>query len=210
MAFPLSGVTPLPDDRSARNVLLASGTVDPSVSETELRLEDGRVVRIATSSLLDTRDSGGSFADVSRERGDAGTGNLVVPVAEEQLVVGRRLVETGTVRLRKVVQEYETKLDEVLAIRTFDVERVVLNRPVETAPEVRQEGDTTVYPLVEERLVVTRELVLKEELRVTRRDTERRDERPVTLRRETVEVEREAVSGVGTGADGASLSSPVD
>ena len=196
MSFPVSGSVPMLDDPQAKNVLLANGRVDPELPETELRLEDGRVIRIATSALLPgAQGMNEEFASVSRERADPETGTLVVPLAEERLVVDRRVVETGTVRLRKVVQEYETKLDEVLAVRNFEVERIVLNQPVETAPGVRQEGDTTVYPLVEERLVVTRQLVLKEELRVTKRDTERRDERPVTLRRETIEVERESADG---------------
>ena len=110
---------------------------------------------------------------------------------EETLRVGRRTLETGKVRLRKSVHDFETELNEVLAYRTFDIERIVLNQPIESAPSVRQEGDTTVYPIVEEQLILTRQLVLKEELRVTRRDAERLDNRTVTLRRESIEIERE-------------------
>ena len=116
---------------------------------------------------------------------------IVIPLVEEHLEVSRRTVVTGTVRLQKTVHEFETQLDEPLGVRTFDVERVILNEPVESAPPVRQEGDTTVYPLVEERLILTKQLVLKEELRVTRRDTERRDTQTVTLRREHITVEHE-------------------
>jgi uncharacterized protein (TIGR02271 family) len=114
----------------------------------------------------------------------------VVPVVEEQLRVGRRVVETGKVTLRKTVQEFETQLNEVLATRGFDVERVVVNRPVDVAPGIRQEGPTTIYPIVEEQLILTKQLVLKEEVHVTQRDSERRDTRPVALRRELIEVER--------------------
>ena len=114
----------------------------------------------------------------------------MVPIVEEQLTVGKRTVATGRIRLQKTVQEYQQALDEPLAVRTFDVERTVLNRPIDAVPEVRQEGDTTIYPLIEERLVLTKELILKEELRVTRRDSERRDTQVVTLRKEHITVER--------------------
>ncbi len=173
------------------NVLVTAGELDPGCAYTELRMADGQVVRLPTQLLLSGAVQSGEYMDdpVGTESGQ-GDGSLVVPVVEEQLTVGKRTVATGTVRLRKTVQEYQQALDEPLAVRTFDVERVVLNRPIETVPEVRQEGETTIYPLIEERLILTKELVLKEELRVTRRDSERRDTQVVTLRREHVVVER--------------------
>ncbi len=120
---------------------------------------------------------------------------ITIPLMEEHLQVGTRTVETGVVTLRKRVEEYQETLDVPLAARTFDIERVVLNRPVDKAPEVRVEGETTIYSLVEEQLVMTRQLILKEEVRVTRRDTERRDTRTVTLTREHLDVTRTPVSG---------------
>ncbi len=91
------------------------------------------------------------------------------------------------------MHEYQETLDEQLLVRTFDIERVRLQQVVDVAPPVRQEGDTTIYPIVEERLVLTKELVLREELRVTRRNTEQRDTRVVSLKRESVTVARTAV-----------------
>lgn len=123
---------------------------------------------------------------------------VTVPLVEERLEVGTRTVKTGVVTLRKRVEEYQETLDVPLAARAFDVERVVLNRPVDKAPEVRVEGDTTIYSLVEEQLVITRQLILKEEVRVTRRDTERRDTRTVTLTREHLDVTRTPVSETET------------
>lgn len=54
------------------------------------------------------------------------------------------------------------------------VERVPKREVVKEAPAPRQEGSTTIYPLVEERLVVVKELVLREEICVTREITEGR------------------------------------
>jgi stress response protein YsnF len=44
-----------------------------------------------------------------------------------------------------------------------------MGRIVETAPEIRTEGDVTILPVVEEVLVVEKRLVLKEELHIRRR-----------------------------------------
>ena len=173
------------------NVLAVVGELDLARPYTELRMSNGQFVRLPTEILL--RDEGAQTrfsnqpADLVLEKGDA---SLVVPIVEEQLTVGKRTVATGTVRLEKTVQEYQQALDEPLAVRTFDIERVVLNRAIDIIPEIRQEGDTTIYPLIEERLILTKELILKEELRITKRDSERRDTQVVTLRREHMTVER--------------------
>ncbi len=187
--------------REDSNILLAEGWLDAAKERTELRLEDGRVVSIPTALLLAAAEAGERGRSAAGEQAGAGAGEgageigagegMTIPVVEERLVVGRKVMPTARVLLEKHVHEYEETLDIPLAVRTFDIERVVMNEPVATAPGVRVEGETTIYPIVEEQLVVTSQLILKEELRVTRRDTERRDQRTVTLKRESVTVVRE-------------------
>jgi stress response protein YsnF len=43
-----------------------------------------------------------------------------------------------------------------------------VDSPLDTIPEVREEGDTLVIPVVEEVLTIERRLVLKEEIRIQR------------------------------------------
>jgi uncharacterized protein (TIGR02271 family) len=122
----------------------------------------------------------------------------IIPVVEEQAVVRKRKRVTGAVRVRTVVREHEQVVDEPLAVETVEVERVPLGRWVEAAAAVRQEGETTVIPVLEEVVVVERRLRLVEEVRVTRRRTTERASERVTLRREEVVVERLDAAG---GAD---------
>ena len=164
------------------NVLTATGTLNPTLALTELHLTDGRILRLPTSLLQ----------NISAPSLAAEPGELVIPIVEERLDISKRTVETAKIRLQKVVQEFDAVVDEPLAVRTYDIEHVLLNTPIETAPAVRTEGDTVVYPLIEERLILTKQLILKEEVRVTHRDTERRDQQTVALRREHLIVEREA------------------
>lgn len=180
------------------NLLTATGTFDRALALTELHLPDGRVVRLPTALLQGSEVSAslrsGALDDMPLEA--RLEEQVVIPLVEEQLEVGKRNVVTGIVRLHKTVQEFQTALDEPLAVRSFDVERVILNQPIEAAPHVRYEGDTTIYPLVEEQLILTKQLILKEEIRVTQRDTERRDTRTVILRREHLVVERDTPDGL--------------
>ena len=192
--------SPLPNSVPASeeaNSLTVSGAFDPACPTTQLRMQDGHVIQIPTSVLL-YRDDVGQNANYEDGRRSADSeSSYTIPIIEEQLTVGKRTVSTARILLHKTVQEYQETLDEPLAVRTFDIERVVLNQVVDAAPAVRTEGDTTVYPLVEEQLVLTKQLVLKEEVRVTRRDTERRDHQVVTLHREHLVVERQPVENPG-------------
>jgi uncharacterized protein (TIGR02271 family) len=81
-------------------------------------------------------------------------------------------------------------VDLPLEKEEVEVERVAVGRVVETAPEIRREGDTLIVPLVEEVLVVEKRLVLREEVRVTTRRSQTRQPQRVMLRSEEAEIER--------------------
>ena len=105
--------------------------------------------------------------------------------------MGKRRVETGRgVRVRKTVQERQAVVDEPLAKDEVRVERVKVDRTVEAPVEVRYEGDTMIVPVLEEVLVVQKRLVLKEEIRITRRRSATHAPQRVTLRSEQAQVER--------------------
>ncbi len=114
----------------------------------------------------------------------------VVPLVEEELVVGKRAVESGKVRVTTRVHEREEVVDEPLLREEIDVRRVPVGRVIERPLEIRTDGDTTIIPVYEEVLVVEKKLMLKEEIYLTRRQTHHRDAQRVTLRSEEAVVER--------------------
>ena len=113
-----------------------------------------------------------------------------VQLASEQAVVVKDEVETSRVRVTTHVDEREELIRAALRHEDVLVERVAIGRVVDVAPELRMEADVLVYPVMEEVLVVEKRLVLKEELRISRRSSIETVERPVTLRSERVEVSR--------------------
>jgi uncharacterized protein (TIGR02271 family) len=116
---------------------------------------------------------------------------LVIPVVEERLEVSRERVETGRVRITKSVEAREVVVDDPLKRESVRVEHVPINQVVTGAvPQVREEGDVTVIPILEERVVTRTELVLVEEVRIHRDHSEYHDPQRVTLRKEVVAVER--------------------
>ena len=172
------------------NLLTVFGSVDHSKPHTRLRMEDGRVVQLPTNIFLESGRDEKFKEELPKGPNDHAQEPLVIPVVEEELRVEKRTVVTGKITIDKQIVEYQEELNVPLAIRTFEIERVVLNQPVDAAPPVRQEGFTTIYSFVEEKVVVTTQLILIEELRVTQRDVEASDRRTVTLQRDLVNVLR--------------------
>ena len=132
-----------------------------------------------------------------------------VPVIEEELVTGSRVVKTGSVRVRKEVERIR-KLIEMPVIRdVIRVDRVPINRVVSSMPETREDGDTLVVPVVEEEIVVQKRLVLKEEIRIQRKRVKEPASKTVTVGREHATVERvDAEGNIIARPDPSSLTSP--
>jgi uncharacterized protein (TIGR02271 family) len=128
--------------------------------------------------------------DVSDVSTSNANGETIIPLLEEELSVTKRVVETARVRVSRVTHSHEQLVDELLQHEKVEVERVPVDRPVEAMPSVRQEGDVTIIPVVEEILKVERCLVLKEEVHIRRIKTTERQQEQVTLRRQEATVSR--------------------
>ena len=115
----------------------------------------------------------------------------ILSLVDEQLSVRKRRVETGRVRIKTVVDEHQEWIQEALEREEISVERVTVDRVVDAHPEIRQQGDVLIIPVVEEVMVVEKRLLLKEEIHVcTQRHVEQVDE-PVTLKSTRAVIERE-------------------
>jgi stress response protein YsnF len=119
----------------------------------------------------------------------------VIPIVEEEVRLGKREVVTGRVRVSTKVDVVEEMARASLSEEVVDVERVPIDRMVDTPPVVRTEGDLTIIPVVEEVLVVEKRLLLKEELHIRRRRTSEDVEVPVQVRKQRAVVERLPADG---------------
>jgi uncharacterized protein (TIGR02271 family) len=169
------------DNRRAEVLVQFDGGASMLVPRDALvRQDDGSYHLTLDSATLGRRDAGGELSDVP----------LVVPVVEEALTVHATPVETGRVRIRKIVHEHEEIVDPPLWRDEVVIERVPINRIVEGPISTRSEGETLIIPLLEEVLVVEKRLLLKEEVHITTRRAETHLPQRVTLRREEAAVER--------------------
>ena len=105
----------------------------------------------------------------------------------ENLVVRKR-VRRRLVRATRTTETHDKLVEGDLVRDHVVVERVAIDRVGEAVPPVRQEGNVTILPVVEEEIVVIRRLVLREEVHLRRVRTTERHAKVVTLRRHRVAI----------------------
>jgi uncharacterized protein (TIGR02271 family) len=117
----------------------------------------------------------------------------VLPIVEEELQVGKRGFETERVRVRTVTDSTEEFVRQELTGERLEIERVPIDLLIEPGadlPRIRTEGHVTIFPVLEEVVVVEKRLRLKEEVRITKRVTTELTETPMTVRKQRAVIER--------------------
>ena len=176
------------------NQLIVTGDLDPTSAQTHLVLASGAVLNIPTEILLSFGVPASPNSSMSEERLTSVPEQLIIPIIEERLQVGKRVIERERIRLHKEVEERTDSMDVALTQVGWDIQRIAVDRVVEKVPELRFEGETTIYPIMEEKLIVAKQLILKEEIHVTRTTAVTNQNVTAVLRRERLVEERETLT----------------
>ncbi|RPI81725.1 MAG: DUF2382 domain-containing protein [Chloroflexi bacterium] len=180
------------------------GTVEEDVAAQQerrnhvmLRMDNGQTVWVPKD-LLKRQPDGSYLIPIRRNQieiqrrslqPDRKEDVLVVPIIQEELDIRRKMTESG-VRVTKKVVEEDRHIDEPGFVEHVDVERITKNIVIEKPISPYHEGETLVIPVFEEQIFIEKRLVLKEEVRVTRRREEIKNEQEVVLRREEVSIDQ--------------------
>ena len=115
--------------------------------------------------------------------------HLVLALHAEDLSVTKRQT-VRTVQVRRETRSRDTLVEEDLVKTGVVIERIPVGQFVEAVPPVREEGDVTILPIVEEVVVVERRLRLVEEVHIRRVRSTTTHAETVTLREQHVVVTR--------------------
>ena len=127
---------------------------------------------------------------------DRRTAEEIIPVIQEDVVIGTERITTGTVRVRTVLHEDEHAIDEPITITDVEVKRVPVDVWTDEPIADRVEGDTRIISVHREEIIVQRRLHVVEEVHVTLRKREERHREIVRTRQTQVVVDRDgSISG---------------
>jgi uncharacterized protein (TIGR02271 family) len=148
-------------------------------------------------------NDGGREWSFSEHTSTNSTENPKLTLLAEELAVGKEAVETGRVRVSKQTHTREVAVNEILLRESAEIETIPIGRQIFEMPAVRHEGETIIVPIVEEVIHTERRLMLKEEVRITRRRITEQFHDRVTLRYQEavvtrVQSESEVVDGAST------------
>jgi hypothetical protein len=126
-------------------------------AERLIRLEDGSELRVPTSALEPQAD--GSF--YLRQRTESTPPQVAPPTPTRTAKASVPSPPTPTPALQ--AESVESQLFR----HGYTVRKVSVDRVLDEPVGPRQEGDTMIYPVMEEVLVVQKKLILREEIHVT-------------------------------------------
>lgn len=174
-----------------QNEVAITGDLDAALPQTVLHLGSGRTVVLPTELLLSGLPGQKTQSSAGTSGSDAtGAGEMTIPLVAEQARIDKHTVTTGTVRLHRATETRTETVGLPLTRTTWEVDRSPVGQLYTEKPEPRQEGDTMIFPLVEERLVAKREYFLVEEVRVRQVATTTDRTATLELKRDVLDVER--------------------
>lgn len=116
---------------------------------------------------------------------------------EENIRVGKREVEAGGVRLRKIVRVETVDVPVELKREEIAIERTPVSGEGGTVSDASFAEDDIFIPLRREEPVIEKSVRAREEIRVTKRSETEKENVSGEIRREGVEIERESNRGAG-------------
>jgi uncharacterized protein (TIGR02271 family) len=119
-----------------------------------------------------------------------------IELREEELVAHKELRELGEVSVSTRIEEVPGRLEVDAYSEEVHIQHEPIGQVVNERREPWQEAGALVVPIYEEQLVVSKRLVLKEHLRITRVRTNERRLFEDTLRRERLVVEDPGHTGL--------------
>ena len=157
-------------------------------------ISHAREVRLAVDRDVARGQATDLPTDAVVARGDSG--QIRIPVHAERLVPRKRQVDLGELRIHRRVEQSEEVVSQPVTRDDLVIDRVPVNRPLEGPVAPRDEGDWLVIPIMEEVLVVRKQLMLKEEIRIRKRQVTEEQAVRELVRHEVVELEDATVYGI--------------
>lgn len=120
---------------------------------------------------------------------------MIIPVIEEQVKINKKVVETAKVRVSKVVHENVESFEIPVIEEHVSVERITKNELVDkTPPSIRYEGNVMIISVLKEVAVVEKRIMLVEEVRITKSQTQKTETHTIPLRKEEVDITRTQIN----------------
>lgn len=182
-------------------LIVVQGITNDDAQQANAIMERYNVVDISRQmSGLRTSSTASSEASAATMKTNQYEGqDMVVPIVEEELRIGKRMVEGGGVRVSTRIEEVAVNEQVTLRDETVAVERRSVDRPVTDADLTSMQDRTFEMREHDEEAVVSKQARVVEEVVVRKDATERTETVQDSVRRTRVDVDQLAGQSTGSG-----------
>lgn len=116
-----------------------------------------------------------------------------VSLAEERVELGTKKVFDRRVRITRSTRADEKLIEAELTHEDALIKRISINEAVSPGniPQVRQEGEVTIIPVIEERVEIVKYYVLTEEIHVIKKIRKETHQENIILRSQEINISTE-------------------
>lgn len=116
-----------------------------------------------------------------------------VSLAEERVELGTKKVVDRRVRITRSTRSDEKLIEAELTHEDALIKRISINEAVSPGniPQVRQEGEVTIIPIIEERVEIVKYYVLTEEIHVIKKIRKETHQENIILRSQEINISTE-------------------
>ncbi len=112
-------------------------------------------------------------------------------LAREQVEIDKVVKTTGSVTVTTSTDFRDEVIHLDLQEVSYQEKRVPIGREVPAIPQIRQEGQTTIIPVIREEAVVVKRLILVEEIHLTQEVSSQSSSQTIRLREQRAGITRE-------------------
>lgn len=115
-----------------------------------------------------------------------------LPVYAETLDISRQTVKTGAVEIRRVTENQPMPVSMELTQQQADIKVVPIGKYISEVPATRNTPELTIIPVYEEHIEVIKKIYLKEEIVISRKQTQSLFESEESVRKQTIQIIRKS------------------
>jgi uncharacterized protein (TIGR02271 family) len=117
----------------------------------------------------------------------------IISIHEEKMHLSKEVVEKRKITIHKKVNTETVSHDVPLLHDHVQIEHIPVNKEVTEIPKIRETGNVTIIPIIEEVAVITKKIMLVKEIHITKEQIETLEHIETALRSESVTIDKKDV-----------------
>lgn len=114
-----------------------------------------------------------------------------IPIYREEVHINKETVITGTVNIKRNTLHRHIAVKESMHNQDVTVDVVPIGKYIDSIPHTSEQDGMTIIPVYEEHIQIVKRIYLKEEVRISKKETEHPFEQQIDLKHQVISITRD-------------------